>query len=189
VHRQRERGAAAVEFALVVPLLLLLVFGIIEYGVWLADENSVRQGAAAGARMAAAWSVDDSPTPPWGNTPCGTWDAATSPEIQALGCAVVAQTQPLTGQLYVKIRILGPDQITSPTPASAPVPDNWKAPNDVRICLLQVHPSITGFIPLPGKVITARVDMMLEGTSTHGTILLEGQETLPSGLSWSDYCP
>lgn len=30
--RQRESGAAVVEFALLVPILLLLVFGIIQYG-------------------------------------------------------------------------------------------------------------------------------------------------------------
>lgn len=49
----RERGAAAVEFALVVPLLLLLVFGIIQYGYMLSFRQSISQAAAEGARAAA----------------------------------------------------------------------------------------------------------------------------------------
>jgi len=48
----REAGAAAVEFALVVPLLLLLVFGIIQFGITfgqvLALNNASRQGARVG---------------------------------------------------------------------------------------------------------------------------------------------
>ncbi|NYD58339.1 Flp pilus assembly protein TadG [Nocardioides marinisabuli] len=50
---ERERGAAAVEFALVVPLLLVLVFGIISYGYMLSFRQSISQAAAEGARAAA----------------------------------------------------------------------------------------------------------------------------------------
>ncbi len=57
--RRDERGAAAVEFALVLPLLLLLLFGIIAYGYMLSFRGSMSQAAAEGAR-AAAVSVDAS---------------------------------------------------------------------------------------------------------------------------------
>ena len=52
-----ERGANLVEFALVLPLLLLLILGIIEFGYLFAQYNEVRHGAHEGARLAA---VDDS---------------------------------------------------------------------------------------------------------------------------------
>lgn len=52
----RERGAAAVEFALVVPLLLVLVFGIISYGYMLSFRQAISQGAAEGARSGAVWA-------------------------------------------------------------------------------------------------------------------------------------
>jgi Flp pilus assembly protein TadG len=51
--RRGERGAAAVEFALVVPFLLLILFGIISYGFMLSFRQSVSQAAAEGARAAA----------------------------------------------------------------------------------------------------------------------------------------
>lgn len=57
--RRDERGAAAVEFALVLPLLLLLLFGVIAYGYMLSFRGSMSQAAAEGAR-AAAVSVDAS---------------------------------------------------------------------------------------------------------------------------------
>jgi len=52
-RREDQRGAAAVEFALVLPLLLLLVFGIIAYGYMLSFRQSMSQAAAEGARAAA----------------------------------------------------------------------------------------------------------------------------------------
>lgn len=55
---RRERGAAAVEFALVVPLLLMLVFGIISYGYMLSFRQSISQAAAEGARAAAVSTSD-----------------------------------------------------------------------------------------------------------------------------------
>jgi len=52
--RRRERGAVAVEAALITPLLLLIVFGIIEFGLLLKDDLSVTSSVRAGARMASA---------------------------------------------------------------------------------------------------------------------------------------
>ncbi|GAB6987377.1 TadE/TadG family type IV pilus assembly protein [Nocardioides pyridinolyticus] len=48
-----ERGAAAVEFALVVPLLLAILFGIISYGFMLSFRQGLSQAAAESARAAA----------------------------------------------------------------------------------------------------------------------------------------
>ena len=48
-----DEGAALVEFAFVMPLLFLLVFGIIEFG-WAFRQNlDVRHGAREGTRLAA----------------------------------------------------------------------------------------------------------------------------------------
>jgi Flp pilus assembly pilin Flp len=50
VHR-RESGAAAVEFALVTPFLLLIVFGIITFGIIVAQELALGNAARQGARF------------------------------------------------------------------------------------------------------------------------------------------
>ncbi len=54
--RRCRRGSPAVEFALLAPILILVVGGIIELGLLLSDqttlEKSVRAGAVAGARLA-----------------------------------------------------------------------------------------------------------------------------------------
>ncbi|HTG48038.1 MAG TPA: TadE/TadG family type IV pilus assembly protein [Actinomycetota bacterium] len=56
-----ERGAAAVEFAIVAPLLFILVFGIIDFGfgfhAWNAIENAAREGARVGATDASGNAV------------------------------------------------------------------------------------------------------------------------------------
>lgn len=48
-----QRGAVAVEFALIVPMLLLLVFGIIEFGVMLNRDMIVGNASRDGARVAS----------------------------------------------------------------------------------------------------------------------------------------
>lgn len=51
--KSRERGAAAVEFAMVLPLFLLLVLGTIDYGYYFFVSeivtNAAREGARAGS--------------------------------------------------------------------------------------------------------------------------------------------
>ena len=52
--RADECGAAAVEFALVLPVLLLLVFGMIDFGRLLFTRNNLQSAVREGARIAAA---------------------------------------------------------------------------------------------------------------------------------------
>ena len=48
-----ERGAAAVEFALVMPILLILVFGLIQYGLYFWAVQGGADAARTGARLSA----------------------------------------------------------------------------------------------------------------------------------------
>lgn len=50
---RRDRGAAAVEFALLLPLLLLIVFGVIDFGRALNAQITLTQAAREGARLDA----------------------------------------------------------------------------------------------------------------------------------------
>jgi Flp pilus assembly protein TadG len=49
--RPRERGAVAVEFAIIVPILLLLVFGVIQFGFFLAQQTTLNGAVRTGARF------------------------------------------------------------------------------------------------------------------------------------------
>ena len=49
----RERGVALVEMAIVVPLLLLLLFGIIEWGVFINRHIDLTQGVREAGRQGA----------------------------------------------------------------------------------------------------------------------------------------
>ncbi len=49
----RDGGAAAVEFALVLPILLLLVFGIIDFGRAYHAQVTLTHGAREGVRVVA----------------------------------------------------------------------------------------------------------------------------------------
>lgn len=51
-----ERGAALVESAIVVPFVLLLLFGIIEYGLVFMDASGYSSSTRSGARAAVAAS-------------------------------------------------------------------------------------------------------------------------------------
>jgi len=59
VHRHdNDRGAAAVEFALVVPILITLIVGMIEFGLVYNAYIGVTHAAREGARMAAVGAYD-----------------------------------------------------------------------------------------------------------------------------------
>jgi Flp pilus assembly protein TadG len=56
---RREDGASVIEFALIFPLLIVLVFGIISFGVLFAQQLALNNGVRQGARLIV---VEGSPT-------------------------------------------------------------------------------------------------------------------------------
>lgn len=55
---RREDGAAAVEFAIIIPVFLMIVFGIITFGAYLSVVHSVQQLAAEAARASVGGLSD-----------------------------------------------------------------------------------------------------------------------------------
>jgi Flp pilus assembly protein TadG len=49
-----DRGAAALEVALVAPALMLVILGVLQFGLWHHAQQVVQAAAQEGARMAAA---------------------------------------------------------------------------------------------------------------------------------------
>ena len=113
--RSEERGASLVEFALALPLLLALLFGLIEMSWAFAQTNDVRHGAREGARVAA---VDIGTVAAVGQAVCDRMDVvapaqnvqvtltrvATSPTVSGEGSvgalgqiSVVADLKTITG--------------------------------------------------------------------------------------------
>ena len=52
-RRRAERGAVAVEFALILPILIMLVFGIVEFSIAYNHQQGLHAAAREGARVAS----------------------------------------------------------------------------------------------------------------------------------------
>ena len=90
--RRDSRGATAAEFALILPMFLLLVLGIIEVGRMLSTKNTLQYAVERAARCAVI-----------GASPCATPAqvqsyAASLVYGSALGGAVFSSTAPACGQ-------------------------------------------------------------------------------------------
>jgi hypothetical protein len=148
--RRRERGAVAVEFALVLPILLLLVLGGIDWGYFFfagevaanAAREAARTGSIARVRMGYTDPCQNDPGPP---TAPGAIAVATS-YLQGAGLI----TGPMDGRLKT-IEATCPSamgnsccQLTNVIIGGTSVPV-------IRVTLAyQVRPgsmSLTGFLP------------------------------------------
>ena len=57
-HSRDERGVALVEFAVIAPVVMLLVFGIVEFGLAFSIKLNVETAARAGARVGSGLRDD-----------------------------------------------------------------------------------------------------------------------------------
>lgn len=55
---RNDRGVAALEFALVLPILVLLLLGIMEFGMIFGDQLALTHAAREGARLASVGKYD-----------------------------------------------------------------------------------------------------------------------------------
>lgn len=62
-NKDGEKGQALVEFALLVPIFLLLLFAVVDFGMgfysWITVTNAAREGARLGAVLATEQEIED----------------------------------------------------------------------------------------------------------------------------------
>ncbi len=62
-RKNGERGQALAEFALLIPIFLILLFAIVDFGMgfhsWITVTNSAREGARLGAVLATTEQIED----------------------------------------------------------------------------------------------------------------------------------
>jgi len=87
-RKPRDRGSAAVEFALVVPVLLLIVFGIIDFGRMLNAQITLTGAAREGVRLAALG---------YPNAVVQARVAAAAPDLSGVTVTVAASCPPGAG--------------------------------------------------------------------------------------------
>jgi Flp pilus assembly protein TadG len=175
-RRRRQRpdaGASVVEFALLAPVLFLILFGIIDYGIWFSDSISARQAIRDGARRGVVENFTGCPAPTTG----------ANADMANLACSIRASMAPIAGTAYVRVSIApGPDAATG---------GPWVAGGTLRVCAVTKHDALMPLVPFPsGGVHFTRVDMPIErvtGTPARTT----SADALPTGVTWNDgsRCP
>ena len=144
-RRRADRGASAVEFALVSPLLFTLLFATIDYGLYFADVLTVQQSASDAARDATLSVGSVSANWP-GSGSCGAVPIALpgggTTDLTKVACSLSASVQPLGGGvLAVKAEVVD---------ASGAPSVQWLAGNRLRVCAATTHDAVLPFVPLPG---------------------------------------
>jgi hypothetical protein len=89
------RGAVAVEAALITPLLVTILFGIIEVGLLMRDDLSFNQAARAGARAAAAMPRSDDYQQAAAHAVAGALRGVSPSSVQSL---TIFRADPATGK-------------------------------------------------------------------------------------------
>jgi hypothetical protein len=157
-HRRGDRGASAVEFALVSPLLFTLLFGAIDYGLYFTDAMSVQQNVSDAARdatlsvgsIAANW-------PGAGSCPFvpSALGATATNDLAKIACDLSDSTQPIGGGVVaVKAEIV--DRDGNPT-------TEWKPSNRLRVCAITRHSAVLPLVPMPdGGTIRTKTEMPIQ---------------------------
>ena len=157
----RDRGAAAVEFALVVPLLLAVMFGIVDYGLWFGDSLNVRQGVDEAARRAV---VSDFGT------------CTGSSESEKTACVVKERIGAFGGTVYVQVSVTGP--------APSKTAGNWAKGGQLLVCAMVKEEGLTGLTPMPKDgILRAFVHKRVEVTA--GSSVPAYSDTPPTGSDWA----
>ncbi len=167
--RQRSRrlggddGAALVEFALVMPVLALFLFGLVEFGINLNDYQSIRQAVRDTARNAIVQDYGNSGT-------CAQAGSTGSDNANAMICTTRANSG-LGSNLTVQVIFTdnnGSNDFTT---------------DKVKVCAVAKAKSVTGIISpfLKSVYLKSGVETRAEKKLT----LTTTTNVDPSGGNWS----
>lgn len=133
---RNKKATAAVEFAILAPVFLLLLMGIIAFGIYLGAANAVQQLAADATRTALA-GIDAS-------------------ERQTLAASYVQKNA-------AKYSLINPGQIQTSIDNAATDPNQFTVTLSYNAANLPIWSLFTG-LPLPGKTIVRASTIRLGGT-------------------------
>jgi TadE-like protein len=152
-----ERGAELVEFAIVVTLLLVLVFGIIGFGLTLYSDVGLNNAVREGARNAVV-----------ANYSCGGTCTGATP---ANGVADFVKND--TGLKKQSLAVM------------VQFPATYAVGQEVLVCAMYPMTDISGLLSpfLGGRYIKSETKMRLE--QAPGTMPATYQDPAPNGQSWS----
>jgi hypothetical protein len=161
--RRGQRGAVALEFALIAPLVLMILFGVLTWGLWLNDAMNLRQGVREASRQGVVNSFGST-------TACGaSYDVVPSPDIEKLVCQTKAAGAGITGDTVVKVEL----------------PDGWVRGGSLLVCTMIRSDRVPSVLPLPHDgLITSSSRMAIE-VADPGQVETGGSEHAPSGADWS----
>lgn len=174
-RRQGERGAALVEMALVLPLLMMVVFGVIEFGTTYNNYISLRDGVRQSARLAVVGNTTGI------STSCnlvGADEASTT--VKRIMCLTKREIG--LDQTQVRVKVM------TATPTFTEV-GTFSKNDGLIICAQIPTKAVTGFLTtaLTGNTLRTKLAMRIEsGIVEEGdSIPIAGDEDPPTGKDWS----
>lgn len=156
---RKDHGQSLVEFALVLPLFLALVVGLLDGARLLFTYNELQEAARAGAR----WGAVEVNRSPWGDfTYCG--NAPSYSPYPTAACSITATSglsSTIVGQVDRKLIAVNPNQATisisttAGITSEAGIQDGAYTSDPVTVTVAYTFTPVLGFnriaIPLVGR--------------------------------------
>jgi Flp pilus assembly protein TadG len=164
-----ERGAALVELALILPLFVILVFGVIEFGLTYNNYITVRQGVREAARQAAVGNFGSI-------TSCSTHGTPGNTQTQELVCLAKQQIGLSYDNTRVKIISGAADFESTGT---------FSPGDSIIVCAMYPVDGTAAFVTpvLGNSILKSKTTMRIETSYTTKPVTFE--ETPLSGEGWS----
>jgi Flp pilus assembly protein TadG len=165
-----ESGASMVELAIILPIFLLLVFGVIQFGITYNNMITIRQGTREAARQGAVGNFGST-------TSCSLTGVTGSPssDVQKLMCLAKQQIGLNYGNTRVKVLSGSADFTADGT---------FQKGESLIVCVEYPVDAMAKFVSpvLGGATLKSKTSMRIE--TSYSSAQTGGQETPKSG-SWS----
>ncbi len=146
------------EFALVMPILFLVVFGILQYGLYFFDAHGTRNGVREAARQGVVKTFST----------CG----GESTDLGKLKCTTKGMVDAITGPIAVKVV----------------APQGWERGKPLVVCAMVQSEGAGGILPMPHDgLITSKTEMSIEveGAASPTPVSLSSEDAALTGADWS----